>query len=278
MRTGQFEMADRRLREALDLCRQSGDAHVIASTLAGMGELAIRTGKLHQAGNLLQESLNLSRSIGEKWGVPVALGSLGWLALQKRDFESMRSMLGESLSIRAETGDRGGMAWCLEKFAQSAMLQSQYPRAATLFAAAQALRAPVGSVMDPVDQPEHERALSALREALGEQAFATLWSKGQSMSLEEIAQYAVQQPASTPPDSRHTEKEKFGGLTAREREVAAWIAEGKSNREIAETMTVGVRTVETYVTRILNKLGFDSRVQIATWAVEKGLARSRQRE
>jgi predicted ATPase/DNA-binding CsgD family transcriptional regulator len=67
------------------------------------------------------------------------------------------------------------------------------------------------------------------------------------------------------------EKEKFGGLTAREREVAALIVQGKTNREIAETMTVGVKTAETYVTRILNKLGFSTRVQIATWAVEKGL-------
>ncbi|MBI3168371.1 MAG: AAA family ATPase [Chloroflexi bacterium] len=67
------------------------------------------------------------------------------------------------------------------------------------------------------------------------------------------------------------DKDKFGGLTAREREVATLIAQGKSNREIAESMTVGVKTVETYVTRVLNKLGFDSRVQIATWAMEKGL-------
>jgi DNA-binding NarL/FixJ family response regulator len=66
-------------------------------------------------------------------------------------------------------------------------------------------------------------------------------------------------------------KKDFGGLTAREREVAAWIAQGKSNREISEAMTVRVRTVETYVTRILQKLGFDSRVQIATWTIEKGL-------
>jgi DNA-binding CsgD family transcriptional regulator/tetratricopeptide (TPR) repeat protein len=71
--------------------------------------------------------------------------------------------------------------------------------------------------------------------------------------------------------TQQLEKEKFSGLTAREREVAAWIAQGKSNREIAEAMTVGVKTVETYVTRILNKLHFDSRVQIATWAVDKGL-------
>jgi predicted ATPase/DNA-binding CsgD family transcriptional regulator len=68
------------------------------------------------------------------------------------------------------------------------------------------------------------------------------------------------------------EKEKFGRLTRREREAAALIAQGKSNREIAESMTVGVKTAETYVTRILNKLGFNTRVQIATWAIEKGLA------
>jgi non-specific serine/threonine protein kinase len=66
---------------------------------------------------------------------------------------------------------------------------------------------------------------------------------------------------------------KFGGLTAREREAAALIAQGKTNREIAEMMVVRLKTVETYVTRILNKLGVDSRVQIATWAVEVGLTK-----
>ena len=54
--------------------------------------------------------------------------------------------------------------------------------------------------------------------------------------------------------SAPADKEKFGGLTAREREVAVLIAEGKSNREIARVMTVGVKTIETYVTRILNNL------------------------
>ena len=51
--------------------------------------------------------------------------------------------------------------------------------------------------------------------------------------------------------------------------MAGLISQGKSNREIAEEMTIGVKTVETYITRILNKLGFNSRVQIATWMVEK---------
>jgi DNA-binding CsgD family transcriptional regulator/tetratricopeptide (TPR) repeat protein len=81
----------------------------------------------------------------------------------------------------------------------------------------------------------------------------------------------------TAPESTRDEKERFGGLTPRERETAALIAQGKSNREIADVMVVGVRTVETYVTRILNKLGFVSRVQIATWAVEKGLISSEKK-
>ena len=66
-------------------------------------------------------------------------------------------------------------------------------------------------------------------------------------------------------------KEAFGGLTEREREVATLIAQGKSNREIADELVVSYRTVETHVGTILSKLAFSSRAQIAVWAVEKGL-------
>ena len=67
-------------------------------------------------------------------------------------------------------------------------------------------------------------------------------------------------------------KQAFGGLTTREREVAALIAQGKFNREIADVLVVSERTVETHVGNIMFKLGFTSRRQIAAWAVERGLA------
>jgi DNA-binding NarL/FixJ family response regulator len=44
------------------------------------------------------------------------------------------------------------------------------------------------------------------------------------------------------------------------------VAQGKSNAEIAAALFVGLRTVEAHVTHILNKLGFNSRAQIAVWA------------
>lgn len=74
---------------------------------------------------------------------------------------------------------------------------------------------------------------------------------------------------------RQSEAERYGGLTPREREVARFLSQGKSNREIAEGLVLSERTVESHVGNILIKLGFDSRAQIAVWAVEKGLGKGR---
>jgi DNA-binding CsgD family transcriptional regulator/Tfp pilus assembly protein PilF len=64
---------------------------------------------------------------------------------------------------------------------------------------------------------------------------------------------------------------KYGGLSAREREVAALVAQGKSNREIAAVLVVSERTAEAHVSNILGKLGLNTRAQIAAWTIEKGL-------
>ena len=71
--------------------------------------------------------------------------------------------------------------------------------------------------------------------------------------------------------SAQATKRAFGGLTTRERQVAALVAQGKTSREIAEHLVVSERTAEVHVSNILGKLGFSSRAQIAAWAVGKGL-------
>jgi len=62
-----------------------------------------------------------------------------------------------------------------------------------------------------------------------------------------------------------------GLLTPREREVAALIARGLSNREIAKALVITERTAESHVQHILDKMEFGSRSQIAAWAAERGL-------
>jgi DNA-binding CsgD family transcriptional regulator len=93
---------------------------------------------------------------------------------------------------------------------------------------------------------------------------------------DELLRHAAARLASgRPPSSRRAAKQAYGGLTAREREVAALIASGKKNREIAEALVVSQLTVATHVSSILLKLNFVSRSQVAAWAVERGLATSR---
>jgi DNA-binding NarL/FixJ family response regulator len=57
-------------------------------------------------------------------------------------------------------------------------------------------------------------------------------------------------------------------LTCREREVAELIAQGKTNKQIAEALVIAPRTAEGHVERILVKLGFTSRAQIAAWFID----------
>jgi non-specific serine/threonine protein kinase len=72
--------------------------------------------------------------------------------------------------------------------------------------------------------------------------------------------------AAAPPDG--------GPLTAREREVAALIAEGYTNRQIAQALVVADATAVRHVANILNKLSMNSRAQVAAWAIQQGLAGS----
>ncbi|MCX7217903.1 MAG: response regulator transcription factor [Burkholderiales bacterium] len=64
------------------------------------------------------------------------------------------------------------------------------------------------------------------------------------------------------------EKEK---LTPRERETMVCVARGESNKEIARNLSVAESTVKIHVQNILKKLNLSSRVQIAVYAVERGL-------
>jgi non-specific serine/threonine protein kinase len=59
-------------------------------------------------------------------------------------------------------------------------------------------------------------------------------------------------------------------LSKREREVVAMVAAGMTNRQIAGRLFIAERTAEGHVERIRNKLGFRSRTEVATWAVEHG--------
>jgi DNA-binding NarL/FixJ family response regulator len=74
----------------------------------------------------------------------------------------------------------------------------------------------------------------------------------------DLSSAAAQQPSVSAP----------GGLTRREAEIAMLLAEGLSNRQIAERLVISQRTAETHVNNILGKLGLTSRTGVARWVAE----------
>ncbi len=74
--------------------------------------------------------------------------------------------------------------------------------------------------------------------------------------------------------ARRVAKERYGGLTTREREVVARIAAGKMNRQIADELSVSEKTIELHVSNSLRKLGCRTRAELAAWAVASGLIRA----
>jgi DNA-binding NarL/FixJ family response regulator len=65
-----------------------------------------------------------------------------------------------------------------------------------------------------------------------------------------------------------------GDLTAREREVAALVAEGLSNGEIGRRLYISTKTASVHVSSILRKLAMSNRSEIAAWAVRTGIGQS----
>jgi predicted ATPase/class 3 adenylate cyclase len=191
LRPGDYPLAKARLEEALTISRELEDTRSIAFELSGLGEVALRQGDYARATQLLEESLELRRQLGNKWGVGVSLGTLGWVAIHEKDWDRAIARLGESLEVRQEIGDKGGSAWCLERLAEIAQTQGNPEKAVRLLSAASALRISIGSVIDPVDQPEYKNRRSALRAELGEERFAAIWGEGQAMTLEQAIAHGL---------------------------------------------------------------------------------------
>ena len=122
-----------------------------------------------------------------------------------------------------------------------------------------------------------DRDIQALRATLGDAAFEAAIATGREMTLAQAVAFALDDSADLETSAAARDPSLVGqgntALTARQREVAALIGKGRSNRAIADELVVTVRTVESHVTHILRKLGFDSRAQIAAWAVHTGLAK-----
>ena len=179
----------------------------------------------------------------------------------------------ESLRLVWELRDRQCTCRSLELLAALARLDGGAERAARLFGATEALRRAIGTV-DPVGARLQDRDLAAARAELEEERFAALCADGRALSPDRAVAYALDSDPAGDPRTGEPLKPAGDpcpiGLTPREREVAALVARGFSNRQIGEALVITEGTANLHVKHILAKFGFTSRAQIAAWAARQG--------
>jgi DNA-binding CsgD family transcriptional regulator len=214
------------------------------------------------------------REIDARPEIARCLAGLGRVALELDDLELARQHLTESLRLSQSTGSRIGVARGLEAFAGLAVREDRPELAVQLTAAATALRDAAG--LAALSGARAERYLASARR-LGEPAVTRLWSQGLALSADAAVALAMDapQPAETLPGPLtalgpdEVPPALPGVLTPRERQVVALVARGSTNKAIAEELFISPATAARHVANIMNKLGFNTRAQIAAWAADR---------
>lgn len=274
---GDYERGEAFLRESVTLSRELGNKWLAAMALARLGEVLRARADYERARLLQAESLALIREVGDRAATTYSLRNSAILALCQGDHERARAFLREGVTLCRGVPERWAIDWYLDGLAGVACAEKRYLHAARLLGAEEALHDTLGLRRTPMDQADHERFLASARAGCGDTAFDTARAEGRAMTSEQVIEDALDPTEAVSPGMKEVERPtvgKRGGLlTSRERQVAALIAQGLTNREIGSALTIAERTVDTHVENILNKLGFNARTQIAVWAAEAGLHR-----
>jgi non-specific serine/threonine protein kinase len=280
-RQHKLDQAEHYYQEALTLRRAIGDKWGITHTLQNFGGIAVDQGDYTRAAAFYEEGLELSEKLGDERMVARYQSFLGNIAFVQGDLKRAGSMLRRAISTLWRLRENSSLFLVLRSLGQVMVAEGQQQRAAQMLSAIEFARQELGGQFPASDHAELEKIIGMIRDQVSEAEFRQAWADGQESSLEQAVEIALAEIAthnsfeahSSAVSQRQAAKEKFAGLTEREREVAVHIAQGESNREIAKALVVSERTIESHVTNILNKLGFTNRAQIRKWVLEKGIVK-----
>jgi non-specific serine/threonine protein kinase len=227
-----------------------------------LGYLHLLSGEFDLAIERCDQGLGRLGASQERWARGYLLVIKAMTLFFQGQDEASAAAARSALVKKHELGDTVGTAYCLEALGMLSVRQQRAERTAWLFGAADVLWDMAGTRLGgtAIMEELHQQAVKAAQDALGEGRYAALFRGGAAQPLDRIVGLAAADDDELPaaPDLP-------GPLTEREREIAALVAEGMSNRDIARQLAIAKRTVDAHLGHIFAKLGISSRVRLATW-------------
>jgi non-specific serine/threonine protein kinase len=184
-----------------------------------------------------------------------------------------RLHLTEALRTLGQLHESYSTLFGLEGIAAVLVAEGHFEKALCLAGAAAELRIATGVAALPIHAADLDRRLEPARAALGSAEADAAALSGRELTRAQAIAHALSSD-----DSAITAPVGNASLlTTREREVAALVGRGFTNRQIAEALVITAGTAGLHVQHIFDKLGVHNRTRLATWALSNGLDVSRSR-
>ena len=248
----------------------------MAQAYAGHTEVALQT---------CRDILDRSSRRGEKWNYAYALWVSAICHVHQGNLVEAKSAITGVMEIEREFRDGLCTALSSEVISWVATAYGHFENAAALTGIARSVWQHLGTTLaafGPHALAEGQACAARIDAELGAERAAEIRARYAGVSGPEAVRLALDMAARAGPPltpSRRTSAtatqpsplpEVASPLTARERQVASMIAQGMSNRAISDALTISRRTVDGHVERILRKLDFSSRTQVASWVASDG--------
>jgi DNA-binding CsgD family transcriptional regulator/tetratricopeptide (TPR) repeat protein len=278
---GDLNLAAVHLEASLARFQDVGDPEGTAKVLALLGWILRAEDNKAEARAHFDEARAICENLLQPSCTAWALLGAGTMALDRGELFVAGAAWKEALLLASDLNDHLIIAYALEWSSHLCIPDRALQRARMLGAAAalrEALPAPLGTPL----LAEHEAIVGELRALLGAVTFDTGVEQGRMLPLSDAIAIAVDLLESaatedvTPP--RLLAPDKYGvrvrsrGLSLREIQVLRLVAQGATDREIAEQLFISKRTVASHVANILRKLDVPSRAAASAEAVRSGLA------
>ncbi|MFF1954741.1 response regulator transcription factor, partial [Kitasatospora herbaricolor] len=259
------------LGEGIELERALGESNphlrfaqfmlTIAATLGNLVDMVLTVG---------EECRAACRDRGDQWLQSWIVLFLGIFAVLQDRRADAGSHLREVVRLKQPFHELLGIGTAVEFLAWCAVADGDASRGARLFGASTVFLKPLGLDFEHFtrhgewsDQRDHGVVVRQAKDAMGERAYRLAHQSGAQLSQDEAVACALGEETETGVTQAGTEEP--ARLTQREEQIAELLAEGLSNKEIAERLVIAQRTAETHVANILTKLDCTSRSQVAVW-------------
>ena len=263
---GELDAAARMYEEALTHLKGSSNQRLAIEIKNQLGVLTTERGQYREGLDILADCVAFGRSEGDVPSTARFLESLANAQLGLGDVDAAAASWLESLSTFRELNDAFGTIWCIGGLSLVAAARGDEERALRLAAVVSRMSREWSLSAWSVRINQLEESAQRARTRLSARKSEGVWNEGEALSTARALEYALGGDA---PQAKGSED--AGMLSRREREVIALVAAAMTNRQIADRLFIAERTAEGHVERIRNKLGFRSRTEVATWAVEHGL-------